>query len=53
MWYLGAGVILYMFIVGKLPFNGKDNMEIVNSIMTQNYDENNPKLLTCSEEVRD
>ena len=48
-----VGVILYMFLVGKPPFNGKDNAEIVNSIRTQNYDENNPKLLTRSEEVRD
>ena len=48
-----VGVILYMFLVGKPPFNGKDNAEIVNSIMTQNYDEKNPKLLTRSEEVRD
>ena len=47
------GVILYMFLVGKPPFNGADNCEIINSIKTKNYDENNPKLLTHSEEVRD
>ena len=47
-----VGVILYMFLVGKPPFNGKDNSEIVNSIMTQNYDENIPKLLSRSEEVK-
>jgi calcium-dependent protein kinase len=47
------GVILYMFLVGKPPFNGANNYEIINSIKTKNYDENNPKLLTHSEEVRD
>ena len=46
------GVILDMFLVGKPPFNGKDNAEIVNPIMTQNYDENIPKLLSRSEEVK-
>ena len=39
-----------MFLVGRPPFNGKDNAEIVEST---NYDENNPKLLTRSPEVRD
>ena len=48
-----VGVILYMFLVGRPPFNGKDNVEIVESIKTKNYDENNPKLLTRSPEVRD
>ena len=47
-----VGVILYMFLVGKPPFNGKTNDEIVNSIQTSNYDENNPKLITHSEEVQ-
>ena len=48
-----VGVILYMFLVGKPPFNGQNSAEIVNSIMTKNYDDKNPKLLTHSEEVRD
>ena len=47
------GVILYMFLVGKPPFDGANSFEIINSIKTKNYDENNPKLLTHSEEVRD
>ena len=48
-----VGVILYMFLVGKPPFNGANNVEIVESIRTKEYDENNPKLITRSEEVRD
>ena len=48
-----VGVILYMFLVGKPPFNGQNSADIVNSIMTKNYDDKNPKLLTHSEEVRD
>ena len=48
-----VGVILYMFLVGRPPFNGNNNMEIIDSIMSKEYDENNPKLLTHSEEVRD
>ena len=48
-----VGVILYMFLVGLPPFNGENHIEIINSIKTKNYDENNPKLITRSEEVRD
>ena len=48
-----VGVILYMFLVGKAPFDGKSNEEIINSIRTKSLDENNEKLLACSEEVRD
>ena len=48
-----VGVILYMFLVGRPPFNGSNNEEIVNSIKTKDYDENNPKFLTRSPEVRD
>ena len=48
-----VGVILYMFLVGKPPFDGHDNNEIVNSIKTKEYDENNEKLAQSSPEVRD
>ena len=48
-----VGVILYMFLVGRAPFDGYNNEEIINSIRTKNYDENNPKLLERSAEVRD
>jgi len=48
-----VGVILYMFLVGKPPFNGLNNDEIINSIKTKEYDENNEKLIQASPEVRD
>ena len=48
-----VGVILYMFLVGRPPFNGESNEEIINSILTKDYDDNNQKLLTHSPEVRD
>ena len=48
-----VGVILYMFLVGRPPFNGSNNEEIVNSVKTKEYDENNPKFLSRSPEVRD
>ena len=48
-----VGVILYMFLVGRPPFNGRSNEEIINSIKTKNLDENNEKLLQRSPEVRD
>ena len=48
-----VGVILYMFLTGRAPFDGKSNEEIINSIKTKSLDENNEKLLTRSPEVRD
>ena len=48
-----VGVILYMFLVGRPPFDGKNNIEIIHSIKHKNYDQNNSKLLTHSPEVRD
>ena len=48
-----VGVILYMFLVGSPPFNGKNTEEIINSIRTKTFDENNEILNKYSEEVRD
>jgi calcium-dependent protein kinase len=48
-----VGVILYMFLVGKAPFDGLNNEEIMNSIKTREYDADNEKLNQFSEEVRD
>ena len=48
-----VGVMLYMFLVGRAPFDGGNRNEIINSIKTKDYDENNPKLLEQSPEVRD
>ena len=48
-----VGIILYMFLVGKAPFDGLNNEEIMNSIKTKEYDADNEKLNQFSEEVRD
>ena len=48
-----VGVILYMFLVGRATFDGIDHEEIIYSIKTKNYDENNPILRDRSPEVRD
>ena len=48
-----VGVILYMTLVGRAPFDGRNNEEIINSIKTKTLDENNERLLQRSPEVRD
>ena len=48
-----VGVILYMTLVGRAPFDGKDDDEIIYKISTANYNTKEPKLLNHSDEVRD
>ena len=48
-----VGVILYMTLVGKAPFDGKDDEEIIYKIGHDNYNNKEPKLLAHSDEVRD
>ena len=48
-----VGVILYMTLVGRAPFDGKDDEEIINKINTVDYNKNEPRLLKHSPEVRD
>ena len=48
-----VGVILYMTLVGRAPFDGKNDKEIIKKIKSVNYNNKEPKLLTHSEEVRD
>ena len=48
-----VGVILYMTLVGRAPFDGKDDDDIIYKISTANYNSKEPKLLAHSEEVRD
>ena len=48
-----VGVILFMFLTGRAPFDGNTSEEIMNSIRTKNFDENNEKLIQRSPEVRD
>ena len=48
-----VGVILYMMLVGRAPFDGKDDEEIISKINSANYNSKEPKLLKHSSEVRD
>ena len=48
-----VGVILFMFLTGRPPFNGRNNEEIIKAIKTKKLDDQNPKLLQRSPEVRD
>ena len=48
-----VGVILYMTLVGRAPFDGKDDEEIINKINTVDYNKNEPRLVKHSPEVRD
>ena len=47
------GVILYMFLTGHAPFDGKNNEEIIYSIRTKSLDKIYEKLDKCSPEVAD
>ena len=48
-----VGVILYMMLVGRAPFDGKDDEEIICKINSGEYNNKEPKLLKHSPEVRD
>ena len=48
-----VGVLLYMTLVGRAPFDGKDDDEIIFKISNGNYNSKEPKLLEHSSEVRD
>ena len=48
-----VGVILYMTLVGRAPFDGKDDEEIINKISTVDYNKDEPKLIKHSPEVRE
>ena len=47
-----VGVILYMLIVGRAPFDGKNDEEIIESIKIGQYNNIHPKLLARSKEVQ-
>ena len=48
-----VGVILYMMLVGRAPFDGKDDEEIICKINSADYNSKEPKLMKHSPEVRD
>jgi len=48
-----VGVILYMTLVGRAPFDGKDDEEIIYKISSVDYNKNEPRLVKHSDEVRD
>ena len=48
-----VGVILYMTLVGRAPFDGKDDEEIISKISSVDYNKNEPRLIKHSPEVRD
>ena len=48
-----AGVILYMLIAKKPPFDGKDKDVIYDKILDEEYNKHSRKLLDFSDEVRD
>ena len=48
-----VGVILYMLIVGRAPFDGKNDDEIIESIKIGHFNREHPKLMACSNEVQD
>ena len=47
-----VGVILYMLIVGRAPFDGKTDEEIIENIKKGKYYKKHPKLINSSEEVQ-
>ena len=51
MW--SVGIILYMTLVGRAPFDGANDDEILHKIKNENYNKDEPKLKNCSLEVQD
>ena len=48
-----AGVILYMLIVGRAPFDGADDEEIIENIKKGKFNAKHKKLVASSNEVQD
>ena len=48
-----VGVILYMFLVGRAPFDGENDEEIIQNIKKGSFNSEHPKLLSSSPEVQD
>ena len=48
-----AGVLLYMMLVGRAPFDGKDDEEIIENIEKGQFNKNHRKLIAASREIQD
>ena len=48
-----VGVILYMALVGRAPFDAETDKKIIEKIKTEKYNKNEKNLLNCSKEVQD
>ena len=48
-----AGVLLYMMLVGRAPFDGKDDEEIIENIEKGQFNRNHRKLIAASREIQD
>jgi calcium-dependent protein kinase len=47
------GVVMFIMMSGKPPFGGKNNNEILNSVMTGTYDFSAPNWAMVSAECKD
>lgn len=47
------GVVMFIMMSGKPPFGGKNNTEILNSVMTGTYDFSAPNWALVSNEAKD
>ena len=48
-----AGVLLYMMLVGRAPFDGEDDEEIIANIEKGQFNRNHRKLVNASAEIQD
>jgi calcium-dependent protein kinase len=48
-----AGVLLYMILVGRAPFDGEDDDEIIEKIEKGEFNRNHRKLVSASPEIQD
>ena len=47
------GVVMYIMLSGKPPFGGKNNNEILNSVLTGSYDFSAPQWEVISDDAKD
>lgn len=47
------GVVMYIMLTGRPPFGGKNNNEILQNVMTSNFDFSSPNWALVSNEAKD